>query len=373
MSKKPPYIKLFIKDFAFDIQDMDNDEIALYIKSFIKAYKTGEIPEKNMEKTLFIELKNTIEKYDGVCKRNKENRTKTTNYKNESSTTGQPLVNHSVNILTNNQEHTNQNTPIVPKGDLVISEKVKDPINQVCDIFYECYGPGVNYYTKTQRDAVQEMINLYTLDKVIDMALLVCAPHPPEEFFPFFSTPKSLLARSDLNLSAVSINGTVPVIWYSNNLTMASTYAGLWTLAQGTSWYIQTAVTNVLGSVGQNQTYWTGADQNGNYINAASSCGGNWTVNTTGNVGLTGTNDGGWMNYSTPPICGVVARPYLCVCESFATPLSVPNNIGSDTPVVIGCVIAAIVVVGMILFVGTYVFPQYLNFGKVLGTKSVKS
>lgn len=194
-----------------------------------------------------------------------------------------------------------------------------------------------------------------------------CTTHKPS--ICTSTAAKSLLARSDLNLSAVSINGTVPVIWYSNNLTMASTYAGLWTLASGTSWYIQTAVTNVLGSVGQNQTYWTGADANGNYINAASSCGGNWTVNTTGNVGLTGTNDGRWMNYSTPPICGVVARPYLCVCESFATPLSVPNNIGSDTPVVIGCVIAAIVVVGMILFVGTYVFPQYLNFGKVLSVK----
>lgn len=163
----------------------------------------------------------------------------------------------------------------------------------------------------------------------------------------------SLLARSDLNLADLPVNKTVPVIWYSTNLTMAATWPGLFTLASGTTAYIWTAVTNVLGSVGQNQTYWTGAGADGRYIDAQSSCGGNWSSNLTGNVGLTGSNDFNWLNY-TQTSCEL-SRPFLCACESFATPLSASNGIGQNTPAVIGGVIAAIVVLAMIIGIAMYI------------------
>jgi len=163
----------------------------------------------------------------------------------------------------------------------------------------------------------------------------------------------SLLARSNLNLVDLPVNKTVPVIWYSTNITMQSVWASLFQLFGSTSWYVWTAPTGVLGSVGQNQTYWTGAGADGNYIDAQSSCGGNWSSNLTGNVGLTGTNDFNWLN-NTQLSCEL-SRPFLCACDSFVTPLYVGNNAGSNTPAVIGGVIAAIVVLAMIIGITLYI------------------
>ena len=178
----------------------------------------------------------------------------------------------------------------------------------------------------------------------------------------------SLLARSDLNLANIPINGTVPVIWFSNNLTMASTYAALWSLAQGTSWYIQTAVSNITGVSGSNATYWTLASETGAYIDAQSSCGGNGSMNFTGNVGLAGTNNALWMN-STQLSCEL-SRQFLCVCESYATPITVSSNVGNDTPAVIGGVIGAIVGIALIFALAFYV-PAMVNGGGSMGSIAV--
>lgn len=104
----PPYIKLFIRDFSFDVQDMSDKELGKYIRSFILAYKTGEIKEENEQDSLFFSLKKARETYSERCKINRENRTKSNTCNNESSTNGKRMVDDPVNILTTNQEHTNQ-------------------------------------------------------------------------------------------------------------------------------------------------------------------------------------------------------------------------------------------------------------------------
>lgn len=166
----------------------------------------------------------------------------------------------------------------------------------------------------------------------------------------------SLLARSDLNLSALPLNNSFPVIYAVNNLTMASSFLGLFTLAESTTYYLLTAVTSILGSVGMNQTYWTFAGADGNYIDAASSCGGNGSSNLTGNVGLTGTFDYRWLN-STQISCEL-SRPILCICPSFATPIPVSNGYGNDTGVLIGSCIAAIIGMALVSATSYAVYPM---------------
>ena len=104
---KPPYIKLFIKDFAFDIQDLSNEELGKYVRDFLKCYKKENIPAKKMEESLFKELKKSFDNYSAICERNRKNRSKSKSTADQSSTSGRPVVNDSVNILTKNQEHTN--------------------------------------------------------------------------------------------------------------------------------------------------------------------------------------------------------------------------------------------------------------------------
>lgn len=179
----------------------------------------------------------------------------------------------------------------------------------------------------------------------------LCLSHRPNNSAIAASTPRALLCRSNFDVADMtSVNLTVPVIWYTNNITMASTYSALWTLQQGSIWYILTAVTGVLGSVGQNQTYWTGCSERGVYIDEDSSCGGNWTINSTANVGLTGTNDGRWMNSSRAGC--YLTRPMLCVTDSYITPIPFAFNSDGATPAVIGGVIGAIVVMAMFLSIG---------------------
>lgn len=108
VQKKPPYIKLFVKDFAFDISGMTDKQIGAYMRSFLDAYKTGEIPENLSENKIFLSLFESLTKYGDVCEQNRENRTKTKPYKNDSSTNGHGLVDGSLTTLvkpiTKNQE-----------------------------------------------------------------------------------------------------------------------------------------------------------------------------------------------------------------------------------------------------------------------------
>jgi hypothetical protein len=90
--RKPPYIKFFVKDFAFDIHGMSDKQLGVYLKSFVLAYKTGEIPKKYLDDSLFKSLNEAFTRYEQVCERNKNNRNKTKTYSDQSSTSGQPVV-----------------------------------------------------------------------------------------------------------------------------------------------------------------------------------------------------------------------------------------------------------------------------------------
>lgn len=173
------------------------------------------------------------------------------------------------------------------------------------------------------------------------------------------STTFSLLARSDLKLADIPVNQTVPVIWYTNSLIMAVNWRAMWTLAQGTSWYIQTAVVSIMGSVGANQTYWTGAGANGEIVDLLSSCGGNWTINNTANVGLTATNDVNWMNYTQ--LSCELSRPFLCACNSYTVPIQASLNTDMTWAVVVG-VIAVVVVIALVMGM---IFNVKKNAGKM--------
>ena len=104
--KKPPFIKLYVKDFAFDTQELSNEELGAYMRSFLKAYKFAKIPNKNIDESLFIELENSLSKYSSVCERNKNNRLNSMPSNNESSTSGKRAVDAPVNQepVTKNQE-----------------------------------------------------------------------------------------------------------------------------------------------------------------------------------------------------------------------------------------------------------------------------
>ena len=107
MSKKPPYIKLYVKDFAFDVEGMTKAQIGGAMLELINSYKSEEIPEKYSEFSLFFELKNSIKKYNTMCETNRNNRLKTKTCKNESSTDGQRMVND--RLTTNQNQNQNQN------------------------------------------------------------------------------------------------------------------------------------------------------------------------------------------------------------------------------------------------------------------------
>lgn len=162
------------------------------------------------------------------------------------------------------------------------------------------------------------------------------------------TAPVAFLGRSSgtTNLSALAVNNTVPVIWYANNYTMADRLALLFRLRPSSYWYIRVPVTSVVGSVGANQTYWTGVGADGLYISDASSCGGNWTVNLTGNVGLTNTNDKNWLNY-TQTSCET-PLPYLCACDSYLTPVFLPDSV-VDIGLIVGPTVGLFC--GVVLFI----------------------
>lgn len=121
---KPPYTRLYIKDFAFDVQEMTDEQLGKYMRSFMIAYKSEKIPKEKENETLFKELKKSFSQYSAVCERNRKNRLKTNTYKNESSTTGQGLGDHS---LTTNQNHK----PITKRPNKIVNIHTSKPVDNV--------------------------------------------------------------------------------------------------------------------------------------------------------------------------------------------------------------------------------------------------
>lgn len=106
---KAPFIKLFVKDFAFDISGMTDAEVGRMMKAFIESYRSGNIPESFAKYSIFSALTLANANYSTTCERNKQNRVKSMGYNDQSSTTGQPLVNQSSTTLVNQNQNQNQN------------------------------------------------------------------------------------------------------------------------------------------------------------------------------------------------------------------------------------------------------------------------
>lgn len=116
--RKPPHIKLYVKDMAFDTQDMSDKELGKYMREFFLAYKTGIIPEKYQENALFFELKSSFFSYTHQCETNKANRSKSNACADESSTNCQRTVDDTVNhepLTTNHEPLTSKDiNPLYP-------------------------------------------------------------------------------------------------------------------------------------------------------------------------------------------------------------------------------------------------------------------
>ncbi len=73
---KPPYIKLYVKDFAFEIQGMTKKQIGEYMLKFLEAYRQESIPDELSDHSIFSELQNSLETYEGICEKNRKNGSK---------------------------------------------------------------------------------------------------------------------------------------------------------------------------------------------------------------------------------------------------------------------------------------------------------
>jgi len=79
---KPPYIKLYLKDFAFDIQGMTKKQIGEYMLKFLESYRQESIPDELSDHSLFSELQKSFQNYAETCEKNRKNIEKRYNKKN---------------------------------------------------------------------------------------------------------------------------------------------------------------------------------------------------------------------------------------------------------------------------------------------------
>lgn len=104
---KPPYIQLYVKDFAFDINGMTKSQIGQYMLDLLEAYKSEKIPEKYLENSAFLSLKKALTSYVNICKKNKANRNKSICCADQWSTSRQRVVNQSSTTLVKPEPITN--------------------------------------------------------------------------------------------------------------------------------------------------------------------------------------------------------------------------------------------------------------------------
>ena len=120
---KPPYIKLYLKDFAFDIQGMTKKQIGEYMLKFLESYRQESVPDELSDHSLFSELQKSFQNYAETCEKNRKNIEKRYNKKNidnplESETSGYHSYENGkpMEYLTKNQEpRTNNQEPEVKK------------------------------------------------------------------------------------------------------------------------------------------------------------------------------------------------------------------------------------------------------------------
>jgi hypothetical protein len=107
----PPYIKLYIKDVAFNTSHMTDKQLGAYMREFFNAYRLQKIPEKYKNDSIFEQLFASMDSYEDMCNRNRQNRTKSSSCNDESSTSGKQVVPQTVDDtgLTINQEPLTKN------------------------------------------------------------------------------------------------------------------------------------------------------------------------------------------------------------------------------------------------------------------------
>ena len=113
---KPPYIKLYLKDFAFDIQGMTKKQVGEYMLKFLESYRQESIPDELSDHSLFSELQKSFQNYAEICEKNKKNIEKRYSRKNtdnhlESDTCAYQSYENGkpVEYLTKNQEPRTKN------------------------------------------------------------------------------------------------------------------------------------------------------------------------------------------------------------------------------------------------------------------------
>ena len=113
---KPPYVKLYVKDFAFEIQGMTKKQIGEYMLKFLESYRQESIPDEFSKHSLFSELQNSFQNYAETCEKNRKNIKKRYSKKNidntlESNTCAYQSYENGkpVEYLTNNQEPITNN------------------------------------------------------------------------------------------------------------------------------------------------------------------------------------------------------------------------------------------------------------------------
>ena len=169
---KPPYVKLYVKDFAFEIQGMTKKQIGEYMLKFLESYRQESIPDEFSKHSLFSELQNSFQNYAETCEKNRKNIKKRYSKKNidnvsESNTyTYQSYENGKpVEYLTNNQEPiTNNQEPEVKKKNI---KKKKDEVEKPEDVSEEAWQGWVALRQKKQATVTELVIS--TLRKEADL------------------------------------------------------------------------------------------------------------------------------------------------------------------------------------------------------------
>jgi uncharacterized protein YdaU (DUF1376 family) len=169
---KPPYVRLYVKDFAFEIQGMTKKQIGEYMLKFLESYRQESIPDEFSKHSLFSELQNSFQNYAETCEKNRKNIKKRYSKKNidnasESNTcTYQSYENGKpVEYLTNNQEPiTNNQEPEVKKKNI---KKKKDEVEKPEDVSEEAWQGWVALRKKKQATVTELVIS--TLRKEADL------------------------------------------------------------------------------------------------------------------------------------------------------------------------------------------------------------
>lgn len=120
-----------------------------------------------------------------------------------------------------------------------------------------------------------------------------------------------------INMTTFSLNTTVPVIDSTTNISLATTWSGLFTDKGGGRYLGYTLRFN---STSGQVEYWSGCAADGKSTAITSNCGGDWASNTTGIAGATATDKSSWINFDATAAC-YETKQHLCACESTAWPI----------------------------------------------------